>query len=258
MEKTVVAAAAAVGAELNNAPSKLSAFPVPLSEDVKQTPGSDKAHYVPTTSTRDQQDTQASTPLSAPHHNHLSNLPLPHAQAFAPYKTPLYEQPALEQYDYNTYNQAPNADANYAMLHAQHPSFPHQYASNHDSHYDQSYNPHVSWREWAESAREYSANNPAGQAYIPTSDSIMTLENSNNNVTQELHQAGYTLGPGSSAVHQIPSSTDGAGAFSNAIPDVHFHAAMAEQSWTPSNGDRPLDNTHQPPASHEQQSQHQR
>lgn len=255
MEKTVVAAAAAVGAELNNPPSKLSTLSVPLSEDVKHISENHKAHYVPAASIRDQQDTQESTPLSVPQHNHSSNLPLPQAQVFAPYKPPSYEQPALQQYDYSTYNQAPRADSTYTMLHTQHPSFPHQHASNHDTNYGQSYNPHVSWREWAESAREYSANNPAGQTYLPISDSIMTLENSNNSVTQELHQAGYTLGHGNSGVHQMPSSTNGAGAFSNAIPDVHFHAAMAEQSWTPSNGERPLNSTS---ANHEQQPQYQR
>jgi len=172
MEKTVVAAAAAVGAELNNPLSKLSTFSVPVSEDVKHNPGSDKAHYVPATSTRDQQDTPEPTPLSVTQHNHSSNLPLPQAHAFAPYKSPSFEQPALHQHDYNTYNPAPNADANYAMLHTQHPGYP-QSTSNHDNNYNHSYNSHLSWREWAESAREHSTNNPAGQAYIPTSDSIM-------------------------------------------------------------------------------------
>jgi len=257
MEKTVVAAAAAVGAELNNAHPKLATSSVPVAEDAKQLAGGDKAHYVPAVVTRDQQERQTPPALAVPQHNDQSNLPSQQAQSFAPYKAPAYQESALPQYDYNAYNQTTTIESTYAMLHAQHTSFV-QYTSDHDIHYNPSCIPHLSWREWAESAREYSANNPAGQAYIPTSDSIMTLENSNNNVTQELHQAGYTLGPGSSAVHQIPSSTDGAGAFSNAIPDVHFHAAMAEQSWTPSNGDRPLDNTHQPPASHEQQSQHQR
>lgn len=232
MEKTVAAAAAAaVDAELDS--PKSAAVLAAETENVT-TIGHDEAQH----STAPDREIHAARRLPALIHDQKSSCKFSSApvQRFSVYNLTTYEEPATSQQHRSVYHHTPEPQSAYAILQQHPPDLP-QFTANRETNYAHPYVPPLSWREWAEGARDHNVSKP--EAYQPSASSIGALGIGCSDVVssqQELHQAGYNLGLVRADVRSSDAVSSGMTAFVNLIPDNQLHSAMAEQSWAPSHG----------------------